>query len=199
MNNSLVNNKCPNFLLNSIHNAILYITISLIALIIVLFSTKSFISYSLADPIVFKKNFSHWSVYYELKSNGKKLYYAVSTPIQTKVYNGIRDEAYMAITYVNPTEYTISVYFGFIVDSKKPLSLNTANSTYTLPVIQDEFAYTYNSSDDINILNDLVTSSNTLIEIRSYDISAGLAVDYYAPTGLKEALLYIQKSKYSSI
>lgn len=164
-----------------------------ILFVIILFSTKILISSCDAAPLAFLRTFSHWDVYYELKRDGTKMYYALSAPVSTKVHSGLRNSPYIAVSYIGYRMYTISVYPGFIVDTSYPFTLRTTNHTYFLRVLQDSVGNTNYSVDDVLLINEFIKNHNKPVEVRSYDTNASLAVDYYDISNLKDALMYIER------
>lgn len=189
---------------NTVYNIVLQCTFRLfrtcaILVTMLIFSTKISVypDRCYAEPLVFVKTFSYWSVYYELKKNNIMVYHAISFPNSTKVYSGLRNTPYIAVTYLSPRMYTISMYSGFIIDTRSPLILRVDDKTYTLHTLHDSFGYTYSSVQDIELINDFIKNSCNTLEARSYDATSALAVDYYMLFGLKEALLYIDSRQYT--
>jgi hypothetical protein len=168
----------------------------LIYLILLSFFTQYSLNIASAKPVALMEHYKQWSIYLEFNDDGSILYRAISNPIEMRVYDGIRDNPYIAVTYIHPLMYTISVYPGFIIGKMAPTILNTIQNSYLLRISWNTFAYTYDSQDDVNILNDIISSNTSLIEIRSIDNGGNIAVDYYSTLGLKDAMLYMQlKSK----
>jgi hypothetical protein len=145
-----------------------------------------------AEPLILMKRFFHWEVYLELGRDGVSTYRAVSVPVDSRVYEEIREDPYLAVTYIHPKMYTFSMRPGFIISAFHPVTLSTLQKSYLLKITRDTFACTYDSFDDVKIVNDIISESKNFVEIRSFDSSFNLAVDYYSTKGLKEAMLYMQ-------
>lgn len=145
------------------------------------------------DQSKVKNKIGFWKIYFTYDDTGRKVCRAVSSPIETKVYEGIRNTPYISVTYIAPNVYTISTYAGFVINTDKNFTININKHTYQLKPTRTYFAYTYNSDDDINIINDMIIADD-YIKIKLYDQVLGIAIDYYTLDGFKSALLYMEKN-----
>ncbi|CAL7960599.1 conserved exported hypothetical protein [Alphaproteobacteria bacterium] len=138
------------------------------------------------------KSFHQWNVFVENVKNGKRICHITSTPLYTKAFRGIRNIPYVVVSYIGPDMYTISAYAGFVLDRKKKCTVSTNRRTYMLQSAREFFAYTYSSSEDVTIINNMI-EDNKMLEVRSYDSVGGTALDYYSLSGFIPAMRYVRE------
>ncbi len=152
-----------------------------------------FISISLAqvENKYKTKTFGYWEVLLPLNVKKGNSCHAVSFPLITKSYSGMRDLPYLMISYYNPDMFTISTYAGFIIDKENPLSITANNRTRMLKIARDFYAYTFSSNEDVAIINDMIEDQR-MVKVRSYHSTNGVAVDYYSLDGFSKAMKYLE-------
>ncbi len=88
--------------------------------------------------------------------------------------------------------FTITVYVGYEIATNYPVSINIDNKKIALKSISQNYAITYDSSQDTYLINLFVKSMSDHFVIKSYKDKDNLAIDYYSLSGLKEALKYLE-------
>lgn len=157
-----------------------------IILIFAFISSDAKANYNLS-PI---KLFDNW---YVLGNSNSLQCHAVSTPNYTRVFHGTRDIPYLMISYIPKYFFTISVYSGFELSKSSPFLIQIGSRSYLLKRNRDYFAYTYNSNDDVRIINDII-KNHDLIKVHSYNLNKQLAIDYYPIEGLLRAMTFMMEN-----
>ena len=141
----------------------------------------------LTDGNVFEKEFP--------KDDGTRIKRCVciSHPSTSLGFSGFRDIPHIVFTKINNNNYTISLYTGFVIDKNKPIELLTGRNKFFLQVYRDFFAHTYNSTDDVNIVNSAMKNRQTLIT-RITSNAGDVANDHYDFKGLDKAIQYMNNT-----
>lgn len=152
-------------------------------------STKT----ALANDLTLIHRFGYWDIYSEIDAQGKNICHIISIPVETKAYDGLRNLPYFVVTYYDPNMYTVSTYSGFGLDKTKEFTVKANNKFFALKIARDYFAYTYNSADDVRLVNNMMENSSNALEVRSNGRDGGTSVDFYSLYGFSKAIKYVQK------
>ena len=156
------------------------------------FLSLYFISFAEAKDIKKEqRNAGNWIAYIEKKGN-KKICYTYSNPVKIRLYQEERGIPYVNINYLDKKRFTITVYVGYEIATNYPVSINIDNKKIALKNISQNYAITYDSSQDTYLINLFVKSMSDHFVIKSYKDKDNLAIDYYSLSGLKEALKYLE-------
>lgn len=138
------------------------------------------------------ETFQDWEVYHQIFNNNVQCH-AISSPYKTKAFDGVREAPYLIVSFKGRNQYTISLSSGFFINKQSGVILQTNNRSYLLNSTFPRAAWTYSSSQDAAIINDIIKDGRSL-SIRSYDLSDDIALDFYSLKGILEALQYMEKS-----
>jgi|GEM_PF-1326476 len=123
--------------------------------------------------------------------NGEDTCVALSHPVDTRIYEDVRDVPYLAVSYNK--ELTISISPGFELSNSNPVTLTVNDTPRLLKNSRDFFAHTYNSIDDVRIINDM-RLDRKFCKAVSYDDEEHVAIDYYSLEGFTDAIEYLRKN-----
>lgn len=138
-----------------------------------------------------QRNIGNWIAYIEQNGN-KKVCYTYSNPVQTRLYEGERKSPYFNINYFDGKGMTITVYTGYEMTAKYPVTINIENKDVNLNNIFRDYAVTYDSSQDMYLINLFIKTNEDHFFVKSYKDKDNVALDYYSLSGLKEALKYLK-------
>ena len=140
-----------------------------------------------------QRNTGNWITHIEEKGN-KKICYAYSNPVQTRLYEGTRAIPYITINYLKGKGMTITVYTGYEIMDNHPVTINIENKNVDLNNVFRDHAVTYGSSQDIYLINLFIKTTEDHFSVKSYKDKNNVAIDYYSLSGLKEALKYLENN-----
>ena len=139
-----------------------------------------------------QRNIGNWIAYIKQDGN-KKVCYAYSNPVQTRLYEGERKPPYVNINYLGGKGMTITAYIGYEITTKYPVTINIENKGVNLNNISRDYAVTYDSSQDMYLINLFIKTTEDYFTVKSYKDKDNVALDYYSLSGLKEALKFLEK------
>ncbi len=144
----------------------------------------------------FLQSFHKWHVFKKtFIDNDKTLYtrcLCITNPSFSSGFPGFRDIPHIAFTSVDKNNYTFSLYTGFTISKNNPIILLIGNKQFLLRPHRDLFAYTYDSNDDINIVNSAL-KNHTDFRARIINNTGEVANDHYDFAGLDKAMQYIHR------
>lgn len=138
-----------------------------------------------------QRNIGNWITYIEQKSN-KKICYLYSNPVKSSLYQGERKTPFLNINYLGKKQFTITVNTGYTIATTYPTSIHIENKTIDLDTRYEDYAITYDSAQDMYLINLFIKSLDSYFYVRSHESETRFSIDYYSLSGLKEALQYIE-------
>jgi hypothetical protein len=160
---------------------------------------STFLLVALYNPVIAKdikkeqRNIGNWITYIEKKSN-KKICYTYSNPVEQRLFYGKREKPYFNINYLGDKKFTITVYPGYNILNNLPMLVNVENHNIKLDTSQYAYAITYNSAQDMYLINLLIKSTQNYFYVKSYKEKKNISVDYYSLSGFVESLKYLQNN-----
>jgi hypothetical protein len=139
-----------------------------------------------------QRNIGNWITYIEQKSN-KKICYVYSNPVTSMLYQGDRQMPYVNINYLGKKIFTITVSTGYQIAPDYPINIHLENKNTNLDTRYKNYAVTYSSSQDMYLINLFIKTMEDHFYVKSHESKDNLSMDYYSLSGLKEALLYLEK------
>ncbi len=156
-----------------------------IAVLLCCFDTANAVNFNEMKRV---RSYHAWDVYID----AEKGCHAISKPVESKAFNGIRNIPYIVMSYHKLDRYTFSMYAGYALNQSKEPSAIINNKTFALRLNREFFAYTYDSSDDVEIFNNAIADGK-YIKIRTYSVNNETALDYYSLQGFLKAARFMQK------
>lgn len=163
-----------------------------IVLIILLLPTYSFAA--IEEGGKFLKSFNTWKIFVK-ETNNKSHCAIIANPISTTGFPGFRDMPYVGFTSAQGHNFSFSIYSGFMINKDKPIQVFVDDHLFHLKFYRDAFAYTYDISDDVKLIN-TVLLSKSIMRVRVENKSQEVANDYYDLNGLESAFAFL-KQKYN--
>ncbi len=134
--------------------------------------------------------FSHWKVYKDVSGKTAKCH-AVSHPVSTKYFHGIRNMPYSAVSIYESGDLSFSTYPGFIISGSAAPIINIGSKNFALMVLRERYAATYSAFEDKKMLPRILALHT--FSVRSDNArSTRIAFDTYSTTGLEEAIQYMK-------
>ncbi|WPX96224.1 hypothetical protein [Candidatus Bandiella euplotis] len=141
-----------------------------------------------------QRNIGNWIAYIEQKSN-KKICYAYSNPVKTRLYQGEREKPYININYLGNHEFTIMIYCGYKIASDYPVIITIDNKKNQLNAgYNNGYSITYDSTQDAYITDLLIRTLDNYFIVKSHEDKDNIAIDYYSLSGFKEVLKYLENN-----
>jgi hypothetical protein len=140
----------------------------------------------------FLKQFDKWRVFEKTQEIGKECF-IVSEPHHSTGFPGFRDIPHAIFSTVKGGAFTFSVYSGFVINKQEPIQVFVGSKRFYLKLYRDFFAYTYDSRDDVSLINSVLQDRDT-IRIRTVSREKEVANDYYAFKGLDKAFEFVNKN-----
>jgi hypothetical protein len=137
------------------------------------------------------KTFQDWEVM-QKTSPIKKSCYLITFAYRSKGFEGIRSLPFLAVEVKGKRQYTITSYPGFTTSNDISPILSIGGDDYLLSTESENYNYTYNSSQDIKIIDGMI-GINKFVKIRSYQMEGGEALDFYSLKGFLGALKYAER------
>ena len=138
----------------------------------------------------FIKHFGSWRVFEKDKT---KECVIISEPLNSRGFPGFRDIPYVMFTFIKGNQFTFSNYSGFIINKQKGIQVFVGEKQFLLKPYRDFFAFTYDSNDDIELINALLKNREG-IRIRSFNKDLEVANDYYEFKGLDNAFEFVKNN-----
>ena len=139
------------------------------------------------------KKFGNWITHIEQKGN-KKICYIYSIPTKTRIFDGIRGVPYFCVNYFINEGFSISVNPGFKIAENTPFEIIIEKKATNLNTFNSYYAVTYNSDQDIYLINKLIKTAADYFVIKSTSYQKKLTMDYYNLSGFLEALKYLESN-----
>ncbi|MBS0235874.1 MAG: hypothetical protein JSS50_00885 [Proteobacteria bacterium] len=131
------------------------------------------------------RTFAEWEVYLEDLGDGEHVCHAVAKPYRSKVFHGIRDNPFTAVTYQHGT-YTFTAYPGFSMDQAIPPVVIVGEKKIPLKVVRDTQALTHSYVVDLSVFNHALANHGNFT-VHSYSSHERSAIDVYSLEGLIKA------------
>jgi hypothetical protein len=140
----------------------------------------------------FLKQFDKWRVFEKTQDIGRECF-IVSEPSHSTGFPGFRDIPHAIFSTVKGGAFTFSVYSGFVINKQEPIQVFVGSKRFYLKLYRDFFAYTYDSRDDVSLVNAVLQDRDT-IRIRTVSREKEVANDYYAFKGLDKAFEFVNNN-----
>jgi hypothetical protein len=160
---------------------------------LILFFISTFICSSFAEDkhnTKFIKHFERWRVF---EKNKTKECVIIAEPIYSNGFAGFRDIPHVMFTLLKGKKLTFSNYSGFIINKQQPIQVFVDDKRFLLKPYRDFFAFTYDSNDDVELINTLLKNSGN-IQVRSVNKNLEVANDYYEFKGLDKAFEFVKNN-----
>ncbi len=161
-----------------------------LVLFVLLYKTTCFAA--VEEGAKFIKNFNTWKIF--IKHEKDKAHCAIiANPISTSGFPGFRDIPYIGFVSTKGSNFSFSIYAGFVIDKDKPIQVFVDDSLFYLKFYRDFFAYTYDANDDVKLLNKVLINQSVM-RVRVENKSKEVANDYYDLKGLWQAFAFLKQN-----
>ena len=125
--------------------------------------------------------------------------YAFTKSFRTLVDDTIYDNfSQLRIVNKGDNQYTFSVLFNKSLSENTQAKMLVGTNNYLLNYGRTNSAWSYSSSQDVSLINELGSTSEEFIKVISYDANNNKAIDYFSIKGLVHALQLMDRNCSSS-